>query len=123
MPNIPVRKLKEAYFEERFSIRKTEPLVMEKNLCMIYTGNDFIFALFIKKEKGIHEIDFVNYEVSDYSVFFASRTGTSIEAKQRTSGFMLQFAPDFYSPHENPAIQVLRKVKQQESLSGYISSF
>ncbi|HNP48781.1 MAG TPA: helix-turn-helix transcriptional regulator, partial [Bacteroidia bacterium] len=101
-------------FEERFSIRKTEPLVMEKELVHDLHRHDFYFALFIKKGKGIHEIDFVNYEVSDYSVFFL-RPGQvhQLRLNKGTSGFMLQFAPDFYSPHENPAIQVLRKVSNK----------
>ncbi|MBK8702259.1 MAG: helix-turn-helix domain-containing protein [Saprospiraceae bacterium] len=114
MSKIPVRKIKESFFEERFSIRNIEPLVAEGDLIHELHRHDFYFILFIKDGSGEHEIDFIKYEVSDFSMFFI-RPGQvhQLRLEQGTSGFMVQFTSDFYAPRGNPAMQVLRKVSSK----------
>jgi AraC family transcriptional regulator, transcriptional activator of pobA len=111
MKKIPVRHIKDSFFEDRFSIRAIEPLVAEGDLIHELHRHDFYFVLFIKNGTGEHEIDFIKYEVDNYSVFFI-RPGQvhQLKIEKGTSGFMLQFTSDFYAPRENPAIVVLRKV-------------
>lgn len=111
MSKIPVRHIKDSFFEERFSIREIKPLVLNGGLIHELHRHDFHFVLFIKKGKGFHQIDFIDYTIKNYSVFFI-RPGQvhQLQLSTGTTGFMLQFTPDFYSPKDNPAMQVLRKV-------------
>lgn len=114
MPQIPVRTIKDSFFELGFSIRTIEPLVTDHALIHDLHRHDFYFILCIKHGKGVHEIDFIRYEVGDYSVFFI-RPGQVhfLQLEQGTSGFMVQFTPEFYAPRENPAGLVLRKVSHK----------
>lgn len=114
MKKIPVRHIKDSFFEDRFSIRAIEPLVADEDLIHELHRHDFYFVLFIKNGAGEHEIDFTKYEVGSYSVFFI-RPGQvhQLKLEKGTSGFMLQFTSDFYSPRENPSNVVLRKVSNK----------
>ena len=114
MNKIPLRQFKETFSEERFSIRDIESLVAEKDLNHELHRHDFYLVLFIKNGKGDHEIDFINYEVGNYSVFFV-RPGQvhKLNLKKESSGFLLQFTTDFYFPREKPSDYVLRKVSNK----------
>jgi AraC family transcriptional regulator, transcriptional activator of pobA len=110
MSKIPVRQLKESFAEERFSIRDIDSLTHDGNLIHNRHRHDFYFALFVKKGSGVHEIDFVSYEINDHSAFFM-RPGQvhQLVLQQGASGFLLQFTHDFYAPRESPSSAVLRK--------------
>lgn len=114
MKEIPVRHIKDSFFEDSFSIRVIEPLTAHEDLIHELHRHDFYFVLFIKNGSGEHEIDFMKYKVDNYSVFFI-RPGQvhQLKLKKGTTGFMLQFTSDFYAPRENPAIVVLRKVSNK----------
>jgi len=114
MEKIPVRHIKDSFFEDRFSIRVIEPLLAKGDLIHELHRHDFYFVLFIKNGTGEHEIDFIKYEVDNYSVFFI-RPGQvhQLKLEKGTTGFMLQFTSDFYAPRENPASVVLRKVSNK----------
>lgn len=118
MSTIPIRQIKDSFFEERFSIRNLEPLTSDKDLVHELHRHDFYFVLFVKTGSGQHEIDFVKHPVSNYNCFFI-RPGQVHELllSQGTTGFMLQFTTDFYTPKEIPALEVLRKVSHQNFLS------
>lgn len=111
---IPVRHIKDSFFEDRFSIRAIESLLVEGDLLHDLHRHDFYFVLFVKSGAGEHEIDFIKYEVDNYSVFFI-RPGQvhQLKLKKGTTGFMLQFTTDFYAPRENPSNVVLRKVSNK----------
>lgn len=114
MKKITIRHLKDSYFEVRFSIRAIEPLVAKGDLIHELHRHDFYFVLFIKHGKGEHEIDFIKYEVDNYSVFLL-RPGQvhQLKLEKGTTGFILQFTSDFYTPSKNPANSVLRKVSNK----------
>ncbi len=114
MPHIPVRKIKDSFFELGFSIRTIEPLVADGDLIHDLHRHDFYFMLCVRNGKGVHEIDFTHYEVNDYTVFFV-RPGQVhyLRLEQGSTGFMVQFTPDFYAPRENPASLVLRKASNK----------
>ncbi|PKL78006.1 MAG: AraC family transcriptional regulator [Ignavibacteriae bacterium HGW-Ignavibacteriae-4] len=114
MKKITIRHLKDSYFEVRFSIRAIEPLVAKGDLIHELHRHDFYFVLFIKHGKGEHEIDFIKYEVDNYSVFLL-RPGQvhQLKLEKGTTGFILQFTSDFYAPSKNPANSVLRKVSNK----------
>jgi AraC-like DNA-binding protein len=114
MDKIPVRQLKETFYDDRFSVRLIEPLTEKSDLVHSLHRHDFFFMLFVKNGKGHHQIDFIDYEVGDYSVFFI-KPGQVHELilKKGTSGFMLQFTTDFYNPREKKASIILRKVSSK----------
>ncbi|MCK0190445.1 helix-turn-helix domain-containing protein [Arenibacter sp. F20364] len=114
MEKIPVRHLKDSFFEDRFSIKAIEPLVINGAMIHELHRHDFYFILFIRTGMGDHEIDFIKYKVDNYSVFFI-RPGQvhQLKLEQGTTGFMLQFASDFYAPRDNVSNMVLRKVSHK----------
>ncbi len=124
MKKIPVRHIKDSFFEDRFSIRAIEPLVAEGDLIHDIHGHDFFFVMFIKNGTGEHEIDFIKYEVDSYSVFFI-RPGQvhQLKLEKGTTGFMLQFTSDFYTPRENSTTFVLRKVSNKSHCQLSIERF
>ena len=111
MKEISVRQIKEPDFSEGFSIRNIGTLLSEKDLVQELHRHNFFFALFLEKGKGEHSIDFINYPVGDYSVFFM-RPGQvhQLTLKQGSKGYLIQFNRDFYTPKEEPINFVLRKV-------------
>lgn len=114
MEKIPVRQLKETFYDDRFSIRLIEPLTEDSDLVHDLHRHDFFFILFVKKGKGHHQIDFINYEVGNYSVFFIKPGQVhELMLKKGTKGYMLQFTTDFYNPREKNASTILRKVSSK----------
>jgi len=124
MKKIPVRNIKDSYFEDRFSIRAIEPLVAEGDLIHDIHRHDFFFVMFIKNGTGEHEIDFIKYEVDNYSVFFV-RPGQvhQLELEKGTTGFILQFTFDFYTPRESSTSFILRKVSNKSHCQLSIERF
>ena len=111
MKVIGVRQIKEPDFSEGFSIRNIGTLLSGKDLVQELHRHNFFFALFLEKGTGKHSIDFINYPVSDYSVFFM-RPGQvhQLTLKQGSKGYLIQFNREFYAPKEEPVNFVLRKV-------------
>ncbi|UPT67226.1 MAG: helix-turn-helix domain-containing protein [Sphingobacteriales bacterium JAD_PAG50586_3] len=64
---------------------------------------------------GEHIIDFVSYPITDHSIFFM-RPGQvhQLTLKKESTGFLLQFGADFYSPREKPANKVFLKVSNKD---------
>ncbi|HRF19031.1 MAG TPA: AraC family ligand binding domain-containing protein, partial [Chitinophagaceae bacterium] len=93
---IPVRHITSTPNEQditgRFSFRKLEELMNGKNLVHDLHKHNFYFVLAIQKGKGLHEIDFVNYQVKDNTVFML-RPGQvhRLELKAGATGFLLEF--------------------------------
>ncbi len=114
MKKIPVRHIKDSFSEDRFSIRAIEALVANEDLTHDLHRHDFYFILFIQNGTGEHEIDFIQYEVNNHSVFFI-RPGQVHQLKlhKGTTGFMLQFTSDFYALRENTSSIVLRKASNK----------
>lgn len=114
MKIIPVRHIKDSFIVERFSIRVIEPLVAKGDLIHELHRHNFYFVLFIENGEGEHEIDFVKYDVRNFSFFFV-RPGQvhQLKLKKGSSGFMIQFTSDFYVPKDLPALNVLRKVSNK----------
>ena len=63
---------------------------------------------------GEHDIDFISYPVQNHSVFFM-RPGQvhALSLRKGSTGYLMEFANDFYSPFEKQASQVLRKVSSK----------
>jgi len=105
MKKIPIRQLSTPQHElsttERFKIRRMEDIMGENDLIHDLHRHDFFFILALKKGKGRHEIDFVEYKVLDNSVFFI-RPGQvhQLELKAGSIGILVEFNNEFYHPNQ-----------------------
>lgn len=124
MKKISIRHIKEPDFSDGFSIQNISPLLSEKDLVQELHRHDFFFVLFLEKGKGEHSIDFTNYPVEDYSVFFM-RPGQvhQLTLKQGSKGYLMQFNRDFYTPKEKPVNFVLRKVSNKNHCPFSVEKF
>lgn len=114
MDKIPVRQIKEPDFSESFTIRNIETLLSGKDMVQELHRHNFFFVLALKKGMGQHIIDFTTYTISDYSVFFM-RPGQvhQLTLQKESTGYLIEFNSDFYSPRDKEANQVLRKVSNK----------
>lgn len=118
MKKIPVRHisttLKEPAFSGSFSIRDVAGLLSGNDMVQELHRHSFFYVLVLEKGMGEHIIDFVSYPVTDHTVFFM-RPGQvhQLILKNGSTGYLLEFSNDFYSPLEEVANQVLRKVSSK----------
>ena len=114
MKKINIRQIKEPDVSEGFSIRDIGTLLSENDMVQELHRHNFFFVLFLEKGKGEHSIDFTNYPVDDYSVFFM-RPGQvhQLTLKQGSKGYLIQFNREFYTPIEEPVNFILRKVSNK----------
>ena len=114
MQKIPVRHIKEPHSTKSFNIIKLEKLLSENDLVQELHRHNFFFALFLENASGEHIIDFTSYPVNNHSIFFM-RPGQvhQLTLKKGSSGYLIQFNRDFYSPKEEPTNFVLRKVSHK----------
>ncbi len=114
MKDIPIRKItpppKEPSFSESLSIRNIHELLVGTDMVQEFHRHDFFYILALIKGTGNHEIDFIRYEVCDNSIFFM-RPGQvhQLTLKAGSAGYLMQFKPDFYYPHDKLSNQLLRK--------------
>lgn len=118
MEKIPVRHIdttsgKSDSFQH-FSIRSISDLLSGKDMLQPLHRHDFFHILVLEKGKGLHTIDFKNYDVKDNSVFLV-RPGQahSLELKADCSGYMIQLNADFYSSDDKNNSSFLRKAAYQ----------
>lgn len=116
---IPIRQIQKTPQEmpstERFTIRRLEDLVGDKDLVQDLHRHDFFFILALRKGAGKHDIDFISYSVQDHSVFFL-RPGQvhQLELKAGATGFLVEFNIEFYHPTENSSSQRLQKASNKD---------
>ncbi|WP_134148356.1 AraC family transcriptional regulator [Flavobacterium sp. 270] len=114
MEKIPVRHITNSpttsNSSENFSIRNLEDLLSEKDLMEDLHRHDFFHILVLKKGKGFHEIDFINHEVKDHTVFFV-RPGQAhrLELDALCSGYMIKMNAAFFNSENKTSNQYLRK--------------
>ena len=114
MKPIPVRQITTAKVDAahtgRFSVRDIQKILNGKDLVHRLHRHDFFFILSLQKGAGVHEIDFIRYEVEDHSLFII-RPGQvhQLELAVGSTGLLLEFDPFFYRPENTAAIQRWRK--------------
>ncbi len=112
MKNIPVRNI--AVVKDqligRFTIRNIEEILNGEDLRHELHRHNFFFILFLQTGRGIHEIDFTSYRVTDQSVFVL-RPGQvhQLQLKAGATGFLVEFDATFYHPSDQLSIQRFRK--------------
>lgn len=137
MKKIPIRNLgtnvNDVGTSQSFKIRRVSDVLNGKNLAQDLHRHNFFFILALEKGKGLHEIDFVPYQVFDSSVFLM-RPGQvhQLNLEADCSGYLMEFDPEFYHPSANQANQRLRKVSNKnfcrlsqerfEKLNGILTS-
>lgn len=118
MKKIPVRQIKTDQNQlpspGRFKIRRVEDIVGNTDLVHELHRHDFYFILAIQNGKGVHEIDFEEYKVSNGSIFFL-RPGQvhQLELKAGSEGYLLEFDTEFYHPQNLSVNQRLRKASSK----------
>jgi AraC-like DNA-binding protein len=114
MKKIPIRKLQPAeqtmLTSEQFKIRRVEDILQGNDLTHDLHRHDFYFMLVLAKGIGIHEIDFVSYEMKDNTVFFL-RPGQvhRLQLKTGSRGYLVEFSSEFYHPNDKLSAQWFRK--------------
>ena len=114
MESIPIRQItatqREPNLLGNFTVRNLQDLLEGKDMVHELHRHDFYFILILKKGYGNHEIDFVNYQISDYSTFIV-RPGQvhKLELRSDSIGYMVQFNSEFYYPVEKEPNILLQK--------------
>jgi YesN/AraC family two-component response regulator len=113
MKTIPVRQInlpKEEVFTGSFSIRSIQTMLTGKDMTQELHRHDFHHLLVLQKGKGIHEIDFTPYKITDHSIFFM-RPGQvhQLNLKKGSSGFLIEFKTDLFQRSDKTFHDALRK--------------
>jgi AraC-like DNA-binding protein len=118
MKTIPVRQIASPQREQsnagRFSIRDVQQVLNGKDLVHDLHKHDFFFVLAMQKGNGIHEIDFIQYEVHDHSIFIL-RPGQVHKLQLRADciGFLMEFDLSFYQPKNTITDQRWKKASSK----------
>jgi AraC family transcriptional activator of pobA len=113
--NIPIRHFNDPlaapFFAENFSIRNLSEIMKDKNMVQDFHRHDFFYLLALKTGLGTHNIDFIPYTVSDYSIF-TMRPGQvhGLTLNSGSSGYLLQISKEFINLHADALKQLSTKV-------------
>jgi AraC family transcriptional regulator, transcriptional activator of pobA len=110
---IPVRNIAATHKQNtagRFSIRDIKQVLNGRHLVHDLHKHDFYFILALQKGTGIHEIDFIKYELQEHC-FFILRPGQvhRLELNEDCSGYIIEFETSFYQPKNTITEQRWRK--------------
>ena len=103
MKTIPIRQIAATHQEQsnagRFSIRDLRSVLKGKDLVHDLHKHDFYFILAVETGRGIHEIDFVRYDVHNNALFIL-RPGQvhQLELAADCAGYLLEFDTSFFQP-------------------------
>lgn len=89
---------------ENFRIRSLQEVLNGKDLVHDLHKHDFFFIVVITRGKGLHEIDFVSYPITQRAVFILRPAQVHrLHIKANSTGYLLEFASDFYPSREQQA--------------------
>lgn len=113
MKNIPVRHISNEspnIVSGRFKIRELSEIMAGNDLKHDLHRHDFYFILAVQTGNGLHEIDFINHDVSHHSIFIL-RPGQvhQLELKAGSIGYLAEFDTTFYHPKDKLTSQRLIK--------------
>ena len=117
MKDIPIARLpsqKEPSLLGSFSIQDIQKLLSKMDMVQELHRHDFYFLLALEKGYGEHTIDFNPYEVRNGSIFFM-RPGQihQLTLKTGSSGYVVQFTPDFYMPKDQKSLLLLNRASSK----------
>ncbi|MBL7696957.1 MAG: helix-turn-helix domain-containing protein [Chitinophagaceae bacterium] len=114
MQKIPVRRLTDSPNRPSspgmFKIREVASLLKGTDLIQPLHRHDFYFILALRKGKGLHEIDFSPYKITDNCVFIL-RPGQvhRLELRAGSTGYLVEFNAEFLHPINRDSADRLRK--------------
>ncbi|SDF58549.1 AraC-type DNA-binding protein [Dyadobacter soli] len=118
MKSIPVRHIAQTHQDlsdlGRFSIRALSTVLKGQDLVHDLHRHNFYFVLAIQEGQGIHEIDFVKYDVQASTVFIL-RPGQvhHLRLAANCTGFLLEFDNLFYRAHSPATEQQWKRATSQ----------
>lgn len=118
MKSIPVRHIAQTHQDlshlGRFSIRTLSAVLKGENLVHDLHRHDFYFILAIEEGQGVHEIDFVKYDMQANTVFIL-RPGQvhHLRLAANCRGFLLEFDNFFYRAHSPATEQQWKRATSQ----------
>ncbi len=113
MDKIPVRNIQqslpEPQFTGNFSIRRIEELLDGAAMVQQLHRHDYYHVLIIENGFGKHEIDFINYDIAPYSLFFM-RPGQvhQLTLEPGSNGYLIQFDHQTFAAEPSKIKQILR---------------
>lgn len=115
MGQIPVRHIYDNQ-TENFSIRDLGIVLDGKSLKEEIHRHDYYFVMFFEKGSGTHEIDFVNYPITDNCLFIL-RPGQvhQMYMEAGCTGYLLQFNTEYFFPFDKAAGKILNCYQPDES--------
>jgi quercetin dioxygenase-like cupin family protein len=118
MKSIPVRHIAQTNEDHsdlgRFSIRELSTVLKDGDLVHDLHRHDFYFILAIEEGQGIHEIDFIKYEIHGSAVFVI-RPGQvhDLRLTSNSTGYLLEFDNSFYRDHSPASEQHWKRATSQ----------
>lgn len=118
MKKIPVKHIastnKEQSNKGRFSIRELSAVLKGKELVQELHKHDFYFVLALEKGAGVHEIDFISYNLHNNAVFIL-RPGQvhQLQLAAKCTGYLLEFDTLFYQPKNSITAQRWKKASSK----------
>ncbi len=118
MEHIPIRKIREnGASGEIFQNVKMLKINQSSRNGALYQPvhrHDFFFLMAIEKGDGRHQIDFSQYDVAEYMVFFM-RPGQihTLELSNKSKGFIVEFSPTMFYSIGDDINSLLRKIGRQ----------
>lgn len=114
MKKIPIRQIASAQKGStkigQFTIRNVQDILNGKDSIHELHRHNFYFILGLKTATGVHEIDFIKYDIHDNSLFLL-RPGQvhKLELNRDSTGFLMEFDPSFYQPKNAISDRIWRK--------------
>ena len=118
---IPVRSLSTAdtslRLSDEFDIRSIDRVLDGKDMVQALHRHDHYFLLVITEGEGMHECDFRPHTVVPHTIY-AMRPGQvhRLDLKAGSSGYIVQFKPDFLALGDHGARLVLRRAGHLEEV-------
>jgi AraC-like DNA-binding protein len=113
MKKIPIRTIhsKEPGAEglDSFKIRSIQEVLMGKDMNQDLHRHDFYFILVVSRGKGLHTIDFVDYRITNNTVFMM-RPGQvhQLRLQSGSEGYLMEFSKEFQLLSTAPGNLLLR---------------
>lgn len=114
MKSIPVRQISTpdaSASHEGLKIRTLQSLLDGHDLRHSLHRHNYYFILFIEDAKGVHEIDFISYQLGKHSVFLLKPGQVhQLMIKKGGTGYILQFSNEWINDLNALQLQMLRSV-------------
>lgn len=105
MNSITIKSFKHDESLGSISVKDLTLSLFENDLIENYHRHDFYFLLLVEKGSGEHQIDFVTYDVADYSIFYLEPGQVhKLFLRKKTKGYIISIDKKFYLQIDNSVI-------------------